>query len=152
MPKFQRGKSVWPPPVYVARFRGGETVRMSTWQIAGKPLDFDKCRNGACQVIGNERGRNALGVDETNGKSVYHHGPVVRPRWKVDQVFAPAADIEYGEIEMGGEVFVDPYFAAKITIPVKPKLSATDRLIAQLSKLPVGELARVRSALTQLEF
>ena len=31
--------SYWPPPVAVARFRDGETVRMSFWSQEGKPID-----------------------------------------------------------------------------------------------------------------
>lgn len=51
-------KGIWPPPVYVATFADGSTVRMSYHSRAGKALDFARGRQLCCQVIANERERN----------------------------------------------------------------------------------------------
>lgn len=48
MPKFAKGKSVWPPPVYEGRFADGTVQRMSFYSLAGKSLDFGRGRRGAC--------------------------------------------------------------------------------------------------------
>lgn len=48
MPKFTKGRSIWPAPVYEGRFADGTVQRMSFYSLAGKPLDFDRGRRGAC--------------------------------------------------------------------------------------------------------
>lgn len=52
-----RGKSIYPPPVAIAEFAGGEKIRMTFWQQAGRPWDFGHARRLLAQAIGNERGR-----------------------------------------------------------------------------------------------
>lgn len=49
--------SIWPAPIAVAEFAGGETIRMSFWQPAGKPWRFAAARRLLAQTIGNERAR-----------------------------------------------------------------------------------------------
>jgi hypothetical protein len=53
----RRGKGLYPSPVAVAEFAGGEKIRMSFWQHAGKPWKFEPVSRWLCQIIGNERGR-----------------------------------------------------------------------------------------------
>lgn len=124
MPKVARGKSIWPAPVYVARFRGGEVCRMSFYSLAGKPLDFDRGRRICCGVIGNERGM-------TN----WPRGVGLPP------MFSPATDIEHGEVDWDGEVFIDPFFTAKPVAVAKPKADPVAKLTAQLGKLSAEQLA-----------
>ncbi len=50
-----RGKSIFPSPVAVAEFAGGEKIRMSFWQAAGRPWNFIGARRLLAQTIGNER-------------------------------------------------------------------------------------------------
>jgi hypothetical protein len=57
-----RGRSIWPPPVAVAEFVGGEKIRMSFRQPVGKPWRFDAARRLLAQTIGNERAREAANV------------------------------------------------------------------------------------------
>jgi hypothetical protein len=53
----RRGKGLYPSPVGVAEFAGGEKIRMSFWQHAGRPWKFEPVQRWLCQIIGNERGR-----------------------------------------------------------------------------------------------
>jgi hypothetical protein len=58
--------SMWPPPVAVAEFAaGGETIRMSFWQPAGKPWRFDAARRLVAQVIGNARSRQPIDAKQS---------------------------------------------------------------------------------------
>jgi hypothetical protein len=52
------GHTMYPPPVACAEFAGGEKIRMSFCQMAGKPWDFTRARRLLAQTIGNERGRS----------------------------------------------------------------------------------------------
>lgn len=60
-------KGIWPPPVYVATFAGGETIRMSYWSRAGKPLDHDAGRRYVQAAIGRERARRPAWHDLPRG-------------------------------------------------------------------------------------
>lgn len=134
----RKSKFSWPLPVYVARFKGGEECRLSFGTLAGKPLDFDRGRRYACHVIGNERGRAGRGrLSEST------------PYWEAyNQYYEPADDIEYGEVEWDGEVFIDPFFLPKPAAPVKAaKPSTLDRLLAQIAKLTPAERAILEAAL-----
>jgi len=56
--RVRRGAAIFPAPVAVAEFAGGEKIRMTFWQAAGRPWNFDHARRLVAQVIGNERARS----------------------------------------------------------------------------------------------
>lgn len=128
-------RSLWPCPVYVARFSDGTECRMSFWSDAKKPLDFDRGRRGCCQAIGNERGRAVGTIPGTRYAACYQH-------------YAPATDIEYGEVEYGGEVMVDPFFAAPApVVPLRPKADPLAALLAKVGKLDWAQLEALQAAI-----
>jgi hypothetical protein len=97
MAKVRIGKSVWPSPVYVADFHGGEHVRMSFWQPLGKPWRFAAARGMVQQVIGNER---VITQMREQGE------------WRQWRTCGnpPATDIISGHVEHQGRTYLDPYF------------------------------------------
>jgi antirestriction protein ArdC len=56
-----RGKGIYPLPVAVAEFAGGEQIRMTFFQEAGRPWNLAAARRLLAQTIGNERGRMNAG-------------------------------------------------------------------------------------------
>lgn len=50
----KRFNSVWPPPVYVAQFADGSTMRMSFATPLGKPIDYARGRRLCCGIRGRE--------------------------------------------------------------------------------------------------
>lgn len=144
----------WPPPVYVARFAGGEECRMSVSSTIKGQYGFDRARSIACAVIGNERGRAmrprrpAAEIDKEIADRAAKDGArssrgrgSVSPfypsmEWTLKN-FPPADDIMAGHFEHDGAVIPDPFFTGGSV--AKPK--ALDKLIASLNKLSADELA-----------
>lgn len=132
------GKSIWPPPVYVATFSDGTECRMSIWSRQGKPLDFERGRKVCCSAIGGER---AWKKDAASTK---------RERWEARQPDnpalrfpPPATDIVAGHFDQDGEITPDPFFMPEAAAPVRKRVSAFDKLLASLDKLSHDDLARL---------
>lgn len=151
---------IWPPAVYVAKFAGGEDYRMSlAWRV-GKPIDHDKGRRGACQIIGNERGRAAAlrplatrqrARDKTYGPSLPDYAGtnlatlLCRP-------FPAATDIVSAHVEWNGEIYPDPAFLPTAAQPVaaKAKPDPLARVLAAVGKLSADQRAAVLAALVPI--
>lgn len=67
-------KGMWPAPVYVATFADGTVGRHSFYSQAGKPLDFERGRNGACWLW--RKGTHPVGSEkiETESECGHCHG------------------------------------------------------------------------------
>lgn len=149
-----KGKSVWPPPVYVATFSDGTVCRMSIWTRQGKPFDFERGRKVCCSAIGGERafrahreanpGRWVEGVRRGWTGKPEPYKDFVQTNWHPDQMprITPAADLVAGHFEHLGETIPDPFFEPEAA-PVRKRVSAIERLIASLDKLTADDLARL---------
>jgi hypothetical protein len=84
-------KSLYPAPVVVAYFAGGEHVRMSFRQLAGKPWRFANVTRMVKQIIGDERARVGWRASAT------------RPLAPLGT--EPASDLLALHIEHGGQVY-----------------------------------------------
>lgn len=128
-------KSIWPPPVYVARFADGTECRMSIWSRQGRPLDFERGRKVCCQAIGTER------IFDARGKGVSKHAYHSWNGWSPDdmrRLCQPATDIVAGHFDQDGKITPDPFFMPEA--PARKKMSALDRLIASLDRLTPDDL------------
>lgn len=109
----------WPPPVYVARFAGGEECRMSVSSTIKGQYGFERARSIVCAVIGNERGRASRPVlpyspepgAYTAARPYRKYAPDMA--W-VTKNFPPADDIEAGHFEHDGTVIPDPFFTGEV--------------------------------------
>ncbi|MGE3279719.1 MAG: hypothetical protein AB7H90_03325 [Alphaproteobacteria bacterium] len=146
-----RRSNVWPPPVYVATFAGGEVCRMSVGAYGPKSLiyDFDKGRRVCCNAIGAERVWKA---HREKNPSYRHHRITGEVEWREPTVWhpdtinrlireaGPATDILAGHFEHDGEVIPDPYFTGEVIKPTRKRASVLDKLLASLDKLTSDEL------------
>ena len=136
----QRSK-IWPPPVYVAKFRDGTECRLSCGDYrkgkAATGFDFDKGRRMACSVIGAERLREEYCMADR----IDWHPDRMRALY---QIAGPAKDIVSGHMEHDGAIIPDPHFEPAV-VATKPKTSALDRLIASIRKLNAEDLLRLQN-------
>ncbi len=125
MPKFTRGKSIWPAPVYEGRFADGTVQRMSFYSLAGKPIDFDRGRHGVC----------LRGLEPGNNPS--------RPQMI-------ATDIVCGHVEIGDETFADPYFSnVQPMVRARRAVSSPSikRIVSAIGNLGWDEIEAIQAAL-----
>lgn len=99
-----QSKGVYPAPIYVAEFAGGEKIRVSYFSPKGKPLTtrLDAVRPWVAGIIGRERANSAAGAP-------YEFANPARTRWRDLPV---AEDMIGGHIEHLGERVDDPLFSA----------------------------------------
>ena len=160
----------WPPPVYVAKFAGGEECRMSVSSTTKTGYGFERARRIVCAVIGNERGRALrprrpgheidaeIASKSAEKKGMRWNSKPVSPFYPdmawVTKNFPPATDIVSGHFEHNGEIIPDPMFAPAAAAVVaaggssKPKMTAVEKLIAQIAKLPPEQQAQIALALS----
>src|ERR1700728_1863443 len=93
-----KSKCVYPYPIMVIYFQGGEVVRMSFWQPVGRPWRFGPVVENIKQVIGNERARLGIGPCRTSGQTECWSGMGEAPYGE------PATDVLSVHIEHQGEI------------------------------------------------
>lgn len=116
-----QAKPMWPAPVYICQFKGGETLRLTTMQYHGQPMNFDRPKRGAQVIVGQERGRAAMLADVSAPERRRLIGMKVKMgavdniravdvtrRGLIYVVFPPAPDIIAGHIEHDGVRYFDP--------------------------------------------
>ncbi len=86
-----RGRGMFPPPVACAEFAGGEKIRMSFYQPAGRPWRFNAARGMLAQVIGNERARRFAPHRERDATEQKVIALLERPGTKAEGEAASAA-------------------------------------------------------------
>ena len=138
----KRSKSIWPPPVYVAQFAQGETVRMSIHAELGKPWRFSQIRKGVCQIVGNERARGAAPLVSVSAGDRATRLISSWPMGNEYQPAKPATDLTIDYIEYDGREWVEgsrPGATAKGV----DNVSKIRKLIEKLTPQERGELGLV---------
>lgn len=129
----KKSNSIWPCPVYVAKFADGTDIRMSFSSPRGKPYDFDRGRRLVCQVIGNERRRKELLSGIGRLPTAWYDSPYLALGTP------PATDIVVAHVEHDGKLVEDPFFSRSnvVSLPKRQSKAAADLAIAMrlLAKL-----------------
>ncbi len=136
----RRGHSIWPPPVAVAEFAGGEKIRMSCWQRAGKPWDFIAARRMLAQTIGNERGVATTRAMKRRSKSKNAANKIIHSNG-----YPPASDFVAFYIEHDGKRYDEqtarvPSYRPKLKIRRAMEALATISISTQTKPRVLGEL------------
>ena len=110
---------------------------------------FDRARRIVCAVIGNERGRALRPIRPRKDGDRYYQKYALDMAW-VMKNFPPADDLVSGHFEHDGEIIPDPMFAPEAAGgSSKPnKMTAVEKLIAQIAKLPPEQRAQIALALS----
>lgn len=145
----------WPPPVYVARFAGGEECRMSVSSTIKGQYGFERARGIICAVIGNERGRAAalrdLGATLRATDKTYGPTPLQGDIRGVMLAEYPAAgDLIAGHFEHDGAIVRDPLFLPTEVTQAKAKADPLARVLAAIGKLSADQRDAVLAALVPI--